>query len=279
MDTRHPNPPSADPDGPRAALPAKSNKKGGPRDGTLLSRYECKYIVDEEQAELVRRFMEPFVKLDAYAAREPKNRYRISSLYLDSRDLALYRMNEVGYPNRYKLRVRTYSDDPAGPVFFEVKRRVTGIVHKVRARTDRATAEHYLETVRADGRPAPPCPLPGAEEFTRLVGESNALSAMRVKYLREAWESTGGDPVRITFDTNLERAVTPDGSLSIADGDWRATPLGGIVLEIKFTNTFPGWVQSMVDTLELERGSCAKYALSVADALEDPALRRSLLFN
>jgi hypothetical protein len=35
--------------------------------------------------------------------------------------------------------------------------------------------------------------------------------------------------------------------------------LGGVVLELKFTNRFPNWMRQMVGIFDLERTSVAKY--------------------
>ena len=42
---------------------------------------------------------------------------------MDSDDLRLYYQTVGGEKDRFKLRVRTYSDRPNAPTFFEVRRR------------------------------------------------------------------------------------------------------------------------------------------------------------
>ena len=50
--------------------------------------------------------------------------------------------------------------------------------------------------------------------------------------------------------------------------EWVALPGGAVVLEIKFTDSFPSWCADMVQALSLRRTSAAKYSRSV-DALVD----------
>ncbi len=251
---------------PAPALP-RSRPGAQGYDGTLLSRYECKYVVDEELLPHLRRALRAFTVPDKYAAPDPQHRYAIGSLYLDSPDLRLYQMNADGVSNRYKLRVRSYVDDPGAPVFFEIKRRIDGVIKKRRARVERAAALEYLRAcARGSHGPA----RPDIAEFTRLVGETAAAPVVRVRYWREAYESVGGDPVRVTFDTCVEHAVTTGADLSVWSGDWETTRVPGAILEIKFTDVFPSWIQEIVDRFELRRRSLAKYALSIEEHLDAP---------
>ncbi len=122
---------------------------------TYRSRYECKYLIAPAAACEVRRFIRPFTQPDKHAARRPNHRSAVSSLYLDSRDLALYAQTVAGEKARFKLRVRTYSDDPASPAFFEVKKKLNNVILKRRADSrrlrrlarERATPRGMLEAL------------------------------------------------------------------------------------------------------------------------------------
>ncbi len=46
-----------------------------------------------------------------------------------------------------------------------------------------------------------------------------------------------------------------------------ATPLAGVVLEIKFTNRFPSWVEHMVRAFGLKQERCSKFAASIEQML------------
>ncbi len=111
---------------------------------TFFSRYECKYFVDPMVASEMRNFLRPFAQPDAFAARRPGLRYPICSLYLDSADLGLYQQTVNGEKDRFKLRVRTYSDSSNDPAYFEVKRKINTVVHKRRAGLTRAMAAELL---------------------------------------------------------------------------------------------------------------------------------------
>jgi hypothetical protein len=243
-----------------------------PLDRTLASRFELKYWLPPHLVPAVRRAIQPFVRPDRFARRQPDHAYAIGSLYLDSPDLQLYRTTVEGHRNRFKLRIRAYDDHPESPVFLEIKRRADQVVLKRRARVTRELA---LDIVR--GRlPRGAADIPAVSEFVRSVDALGAGPVMRVRYRREAYESSGRDPVRITFDRELAHAVTHGPELSLDGGGWFETPTEGQILEVKFTDCCPSWVQSMVSGLGLERRSVPKYILSVDSALGRAAGLRPL---
>lgn len=234
-------------------------------DRTLSSRYECKYLVRPETLPAIRAMVRPFVKPDRFAQGQPGYRYPLSSLYLDSPDLDLYQTTIEAHRNRYKLRVRSYSDDPSSKVYFEIKRRSDQVILKTRAATSRAIAQRLLEGRGLEDVPA------SLRKFLLSMLEISAEPVLRVRYRREAYESLGRDPVRLTFDTQIEHAVTRTPNLSIGGDAWTSTPLGGVVVEIKFSDACPSWVPATIDRLELVRESIPKYVSSLSEALRRAA--------
>ena len=223
-------------------------------DGTLFSRYECKYLISAASADRVRNAMAPFVAPDHFSARAENRRYTISSLYLDDPGMSLYRATVSGLRNRFKLRIRSYQDGEAEPVFCEIKRRVGTVIRKTRTRSSRAAVRDFLDGA-GEAR--------GFELFGGSVTQLGARPIARIRYDREAYESTGGDPVRITFDTDLSYAWTSDADFSLRTGHWESAQPDGVILEVKFTERFPSWIDHMLKVLELERCSVAKYVISV----------------
>src|SRR6185369_13529932 len=103
------------------------------QDHTLMeSRYELKYLLSHAMAERVRDFAQQHLDLDEYGAGQPNLSYPVHSLYLDSDDWKIYQRTINGDKNRYKLRVRYYTDAPDTPVFFEIKRRMKDVILKQR---------------------------------------------------------------------------------------------------------------------------------------------------
>jgi hypothetical protein len=233
-------------------------------DATLRSRFECKYIVSPAAVPALREFIQPFMAPDRYAARWDGNRYAICSLYLDGHDLPLYQQTVGGEKNRFKLRVRTYDDDPDSRVFFEVKRKLNNIVSKQRAGLSRADAQRlvdhddsgWMSGLAADVVDDLNC-------FSLYTNLTNARPLVRVKYMREAYESRGCDPVRITIDTDLMHSVTLNHDLGHETGRWVTTPISGSILELKFTERYPEWISDLVHTFGLRQQPVPKYVMSI----------------
>jgi hypothetical protein len=236
--------------------------RGG--DITFGSRYECKYLIAPEVAGDLRVFLTPFVEPDAYASRHPKNRYPICSLYYDTEDLRLYQQTVTGQKKRFKLRARTYDDDPRSPVFLEVKRKINNIVQKRRVAATRDQARE-LTAGGFNGRlrELSAAFLEDIEYFSSHRHLTGAKPVVRVRYTREAYQSRGGDPVRITLDTDLSHAMTLNEEYSHSAGRWVSTPVAGTILEIKFTDRFPHWVEDLVRIFGLKQQPVPKYVLSL----------------
>ena len=236
-------------------------------DETLLSRVECKYLVNEDQLSGIREFIQPFVHRDRFARGHADGRYPISSLYLDSPNLSLYQSTADGLKNRFKLRVRTYSDAPSDSAYFEVKKRMNGIVYKFRQAVSRPEAIDLLERNSLE--------VPQDTDLSRFISLRDVHGAepiMRVKYMREAYVSKNADPVRITFDDELKGSVTLDAKLSHEDGDWIPVPMQDTILELKFTNLYPSWVAKMVQEFQLDRTSIPKYVMCIEEAKSSGAM-------
>jgi hypothetical protein len=236
---------------------------------TFASRYECKYVVDPAILPDLRLFLRAFAQPDPFARLRPDHRYPICSLYLDSPDLALYQQTVGGERDRFKLRLRTYTDDEEKPVFAEVKRKFNAIVHKRRAALTRDQAVRLIRDSQLSTAGMRPDEERDAAFFAHHVTLANARPVIRVKYLREAYQGRDNEPARITIDTDLMHALSLDGALSHTRGRWTPTSLDGAILEIKFTERFPGWVQDLVRLFGLSQRAVPKYVLSVDHMMLD----------
>lgn len=225
-----------------------------PLDGTLTSRYECKYLVSAMDAERIRRFIQPFMRLDPYSLKQPNRRYPVYSIYLDSQRLTTYEDTNQGTRNRFKLRLRYYSEhDHNSPVFFEVKKRSDQVINKSREASDRDTAQAFLRHGHHEK----------AAEFIEYCERIGAQPAMRIRYFREAYECAGHAPVRLTFDTDLHHCIVSEYDLAESRPNWKPTPIEGVIMEIKFTERKPMWLDELVHVFELHKQSVAKYVRSV----------------
>src|SRR6058998_429996 len=114
------------------------------RDKMQLQRFELKYMIDDATALAVRDFVSTRLELDEFSVGKPDFSYPVHSLYLDSEDLKLYQSTINSEKNRYKLRLRFYSEQAGAPVFFEIKRRVDNAILKQRGGVKREAVGHVL---------------------------------------------------------------------------------------------------------------------------------------
>ncbi len=236
-------------------------------DRTLACRHELKYHISETQAAAIAEFVRPFVQLDRYCKLQPSRDYPIVSLYLDSDDMKLCRESLAGHKNRFKLRIRSYTDEPEYPRFFEIKRRINTIIVKSRARV----MDGDVETLLA-GLPLPPqnytADLDAINQFQLYMSSVGARPAVLVRYMRQAYEGDDHSRVRVTFDRDLAYNVTKAAKVRLGGRGWQMNPftIGGVILEIKFTDHYPAWLSRLVKQFDLRARSISKYASSLQDS-------------
>jgi hypothetical protein len=228
------------------------------------NRFEYKYLIDERCAREVRDFARAYLVRDEHAIPELKWAYPTHSIYLDGPGLPLYYSTVHGHKNRFKLRVRFYTEKDADPVFFEVKRRVHDTILKDRALVHRHRALGLMngETPRREDlvNPADLDAWSSLRRFHEMQSNIGARPRVFVSYMREAWIKPDDDHVRLTFDRDLYGGKF-DGTFHVKK-EVKCPPLlpgAPCVLELKFTDRFPFWFREMVRSLNLERRQMAKY--------------------
>ncbi len=239
----------------------------------LVTRYEAKYIISPRVVPEIRSFIRPFCRPDPYASGDPPE-YTITTLQLDNDAFALHWAKENESISRFKLRVRTYGDVGASPVFAEVKTKLEHTIVKARAAVPFGVwDEDLLFGVRL-----PDCFRSVKQEidflnFKRLVWQIGARPKVLIRYIRESYVGAVDRYARITFDRALQYQVTGSWTDFGRSGQWRnmdsteaqgfGLPFSGIVMEVKTLSHTPMWVMDMVERFELQkRGNC-KYSTAV----------------
>lgn len=230
-------------------------------------RYELKYRISASTALQVRDFVCSYLDYDENSVGKPNNAYPNHTIYLDSDDLHLYWDVINSNKNRYKLRARFYDDDPASPVFFEIKRRVNDAIIKQRCPVKRAAVpllfagqlpgpEHLLSSQ--------PKQLVAIQEFCRRIQDLRATPKTHVCYRREAWVSKHDNSVRVTLDYDV--CSTPHSTPEITTRmDHYVMPFDpDVILELKFTGRFPGWFRELTEIFGVMQCGAAKYVDGVA---------------
>lgn len=232
-----------------------------PTDRLQAARYEFKYVIDEQTARKIHEFVLTFLEPDAYTVGKEGLGYAVHSLYLDSPNLLTAWAVIHGEKNRFKLRARFY--DESGPVFCEIKRRANLVILKQRALVRRGCIQQILEGAppvqKFLEKPEEVKHVKALNNFCVLREKIHARPSVYTSYMREGYEKLGDNAVRVTLDREL-RAGKYHGSLDIADVEaWPGLRMGGVVLELKFTDRFPDWMHTLVQWCNLTRTGFAKY--------------------
>jgi hypothetical protein len=241
-----------------SALGIKLNLK---KDTTLECRYELKYRIHEAKARAVAEYVKSYLHLDRYAKLRPRGEYPIVSLYLDSDNFRLARETLEGKKNRFKLRVRGYSENAETPCFFEIKRRISNVIMKSRARVKYNDVAriirdgHFPTDYKTDEK--------ALKQFILYMNYIKARPMVLIRYMREAYEGDSDNRVRVTFDRKICYNVTRKPVLRLNNSGWQRSPAHFVVLEIKFTAKYPAWLGKMVKLFNLKQSAMSKYATSI----------------
>ena len=240
--------------------------------GTVVSfkRQELKYWLPEPVAESVHLFAAPFVEQDRAAGH--LGGQRVTSLYLDTPGLDFYRSHVASAADRFKLRVRYYGELPGASVFFEVKRKVGRIVDKRRARVPSADLRGLLGGASASSPPLEGAQAEHLRRFLYLMNVHRAtpklvLTCRRSAYYsRESW-----DNARATLDRQISFQVTSPATLLGDPGRWRPAPAPGpgALLELKFSEHLPWWMNDLANRLARYRIAYSKYVAAMSLAIGD----------
>ncbi|MBC8131655.1 MAG: polyphosphate polymerase domain-containing protein [Deltaproteobacteria bacterium] len=256
----------------QAAMPPPGSRMVFAADATTAQRYEVKFWATEEQSVEMLRMAEPHLEVDPFCKSGPQ---RNISLYLDSPLRTFFELHLTGVPSRFKLRVRTY-DDPQGPAFLEVKRRVKSVTSKLRTAVPRALARELVagHLDAAAGLP----PTRELMEFLFLHQRYMAEPVLLVAARRLALRSTAdGGRFRMTLDRDIQYQHHCGTDLTGRPRGWTPVDITvrnghealRVLFEMKFVDACPGWLAQAIERLGLRPTSYSKYVAAMAQSLEE----------
>ncbi len=229
------------------------------------SRFELKYLISENTAQKVRDFVRCYLAMDEYSVGRPNYSYPVHSLYLDSDSLEIYWRTVNGDKNRFKLRLRYYSDNPDTPVFFEIKRRMKDVILKQRGGVRQSAVPLLLNGQLPEEKhmiTKDPGSLVAVQRFQSLMQELNAKPKSHIFYQREAYVADN-DEVRVTMDRDVYSEPNLASKIKIKMTKPVLSYAGFVILELKFTNRFPNWFRELVRIAESMQCGAAKYVSGV----------------
>ena len=216
-------------------------------------RHELKFLVSDQELEIIRYRLNPLMRMDAHHS---GGTYQIRSLYFDDLEDSCMRENEDGIDNRRKFRIRIYGGDDV--IKLEKKIKYRGMTRKLSENLTIEQCRFYMQ-----GRTPP-----FAEASERLQKELFAeikTKGMRpisiVQYERTAFVEPAGN-VRITFDRNIggSKAITAflDERVPLIP----VLPQGQHILEVKFDQFLPQYIENVLNMGTLQQTSFSKYYFS-----------------
>ena len=159
-----------------------------------------------------------------------------------------------------------------GPAFFEVKRKVKGVTLKRRAVMPLAVVPELLRGELAPGLPYQSAEQQSTlEQFLYLMLTYKAEPKVLVTCRREAYVSTDpSEGARLTMDRDI--CYQPARGPSLLGNPQGFTHLCGLgnyqaeattLIELKFRNIAPFWVQELVQQYRLTVSAYSKYVMAM----------------
>jgi hypothetical protein len=229
-----------------------------------FNRFELKYLVTVRQREMLLQEIRERMQVDREG--DPSGIYRVSSLYLDTADLAFARSKRDGIKYRRKLRIRVYGDQMRGETpaaMVEIKQRINRTVQKRRVCVPLEQAYALCSGGQlarsADARDAA---VAGEVEF--LVRSLSLAPTCVISYVRQAFQGGVYEPgLRITFDQQLW-CSPPDEGLVDVRRRHHFLPQDMLVLEVKANEAVPLWVARMLAHHSIPLQRYSKYCAGLA---------------
>lgn len=247
-------------------------------------RLEYKFLVRNELLDKLRKKILPFVELDQFIKEENGNEYTVRSIYFDTSNFDFYHEKIEGIKIRKKLRIRGYNDkSEESLVFLEIKNKYENFIGKNRAPLPAYNLAELLKTKSVETfaltNNGYQNSIPDGERFFHHIIKNNLKPTILIVYEREAYFSKFDRGLRITFDKNLRYFDYPVINNLYSDNDLEIAIPSHFVLEVKFSNGYPKWLQDIICEFQLVRRSVSKYTICIDSSRTINPLRKNIYSN
>lgn len=225
----------------------------------VFRRRELKFLVDEQQRQLLEQVMRQRMVPDKYG------RSTICNLYYDTPDYRLIRRSLERPVYKEKLRLRSYGVvGPGVDVFLEMKKKYKGVVYKRRIRITEGEAKAFMER-----RGNLPQDSQIAREMIYFRDFYRELAPrVHLSYEREAWFDPEDSGFRMTLDRNIQYRTT-DLSLAAPIGGCPILPDDISLLEVKASGGIPMWLTEHLSHHKIHKQSFSKYGRAYMELLQE----------
>lgn len=230
-------------------------------------RFEKKYRIGINEYLAIKNSLTPYFNFDSFTKIAPGNKYLVRSLYFDTRNYKTYKEKINGDSDRIKFRIRTYDSQPNDDLDLrvELKVRKGNLMEKYGSFISIQQYENLLKRrqLHINNNPV-------LVEFYRYIYKWDLVPKTIVQYFREGFQSKMQDGIRITFDHNILCAYSKD--LFPNNIHWRKHYHSYIVMEIKYKENFPLWLNNLIHSYNLRIVPNSKYTNSIQIASNDITL-------
>lgn len=243
-------------------------------------RLEYKFLVENKNLDWLRKRMIPFLDVDPFAKGKKDQQYIVRSIYYDTTRFDFYHEKIDGIKIRKKLRIRSYDQVKGSKlIFLEIKNKYDNFIGKNRSPLDYNDVIDLLKTKQLE-----PYVLTNngfansiedGERFLHHFYRSDLKPVILIVYDREAYFSKFDRSLRITFDKHIRFLEKPSLDHLYNDIDLKIAMPNHFVLEVKFNNGYPKWLQNIVMELQLRRQSVSKYTICVDSSKSINPLRNN----
>lgn len=226
-------------------------------------RFEFKYLVPTEQYAALRAAVLPFLRRDAFAARQANGLYTVRSIYFDTAGFEMYHTKVDGIAHRMKVRLRGYNlGGDSSPVFLEIKRKYEGPILKNRAQAPYGVVRGMFHGDALDDSLEQIRNPDNARRFFYQIHSRNLRPTINIVYEREPYLGRNLDldnDFRLTFDLHLRSIAYPSVDDLFDDRDLQFAFPGFFILEVKFNRYCPAWMKPVFEAFQLRKEPASKY--------------------
>ena len=235
-------------------------------DNQLFTRYEFKYLINNNIANKIYKDSLNFMQQDKFA--KENNGYFVRSLYFDNYEYDNFFEKVDGIKYRKKFRIRTYNREKIkkNPIYLEAKGRVEDRIFKKRFQIDNNDLDFFYEKKKMDTLLSKYKNNSLIYEFIFDVMRKNISPRILIDYNRRPLINKHGLYFRLTFDSDLKSSKTKslfqNNNFFISN---KCKP-GYTILEVKFERSIPVWFHRTIQAYDLRRQSISKFVYGVCNS-------------
>lgn len=218
-------------------------------------RYEIKYIINKDMAEVLKQRLSLVMDKDINGASDGK--YLIRSLYFDDMEKTAYYEKVDGVEFRKKYRIRIYNKDKKF-IRLECKYKCNNMTYK---KQQLISYDICSKIINGDIIDIDMEKISGTllEQFLLDYRIKHLIPSVIVDYDRLAYTYHISD-IRVTFDSKVKSGLY---NYNLFDKDSSLTPIisdDEVILEVKFNEVLPEHIQTVLSTVPLTRRAFSKFA-------------------